>query len=120
MLERAARRAGPLSDTILPEVIAWRTERQQHFHLVRQERWDYWMACVDSERLQPRRLWQSFDQLLGCGQAPATTDIDTSTLHRFSTTKSLAFVTLPLVHLPHSSQLRLSVASFDFSASHAD
>jgi len=41
------------------------------------------MTRVDSEQLQPRHLWQSFDQLLGRGQAPATTDIDASTLHRF-------------------------------------
>ena len=53
-LERAARRAGPLSDTTLPEVIAWRTERQRYFHLVRQKQPDYWMTRVDSERLQPQ------------------------------------------------------------------
>ena len=41
------------------------------------------MMRVDSERLRPRRLWQSFDQLLECGQALAATDIDTSTLHHF-------------------------------------
>ena len=73
-LERAACRARPLSDTVLPEVIAWRTERRRYFDLVCQKRSDYWMTRVDSERLQPRRLWMSFDQLLGRGQAPATTD----------------------------------------------
>ena len=42
-----------------------------------------WTTRVDSERLQPRRLWQSFDQLLGRGQAPTVADIDASQLHRF-------------------------------------
>jgi len=82
-LERAARRAGPLSDTTLPEVTAWRAERRRYLDLVRQKRSVYWTTRVDSERLQPRRLWQSFDQLLGRGQAPAATDIDASVLHRF-------------------------------------
>ena len=73
------------------------------------------MTRVDSERLQPRRLWQSFDQLLGAVRLRLP--LISTRLHSivFSTTKLLAFVTLPLVHLPHSSQLRLSVASFDFS-----
>jgi len=44
---------------------------------------DYWMMRVDSERLQPRHLWQSFDQLLGRSQAPAATDIDVSILWSF-------------------------------------
>lgn len=76
-LERAARHAGLLSDATLPAVIA------RYLDLVCQKRQDYWTTCVDSERLQPRRLWQSFDQLLGRGQAPATTDIDASALHHF-------------------------------------
>ena len=82
-LLRAARRVGPLSDTTLPAVIAWRTECRRYFDLTRRKRSEYWTTRVDSERLQPRRLWQSFDQLLGRGQAPTVADIDASQLHRF-------------------------------------
>ena len=70
-------------DTTLPAVIAWRTERRRYFDLTRRKRSEYWTTRVDSERLQPRRLWQSFDQLLGRGQAPTVADIDASQLHRF-------------------------------------
>jgi len=82
-LERAARRVGPLSGTTLPAVIAWCTERRRYFDLTRRKRSEYWTTRVDSERSQPRRLWQSFDQLLGHGQAPTVADIDASQLHRF-------------------------------------
>jgi len=64
-------------------VIAWRTERRRYFDLTCRKRSEYWTTRVDSERHQPRRLWQSFDQLLGRGQAPTVADIDASQLHRF-------------------------------------
>ena len=87
-LKRAARRVGPLSDTTLLAVIAWRTERRRYFDLTHQKRSEYWTTRIDSERLQPRRrLWQSFDQLLGCCQA----DIDTSQLYRFFDDKVAGF-----------------------------
>jgi len=82
-LERAARRAGPLSDTTLPAVIAWRTERRRYFDMVQQKRSEYWTARIDSERLQPHRLWKSFDRILGHGQTQTVSDIDASVLHRF-------------------------------------
>jgi len=82
-LERAARRAGPLSDTTLPAVIAWRTERRRYFDMVQQKRSEYWTARIDSERLQPHRLWKSFDRILGRGQTQTVSDIDASVLHRF-------------------------------------
>jgi len=32
---------------------------------------------------QPRRLWRSFDELLGRGRAPLSSDVDADTLHRY-------------------------------------
>jgi len=40
------------------------------------------MNRVDAHRAHPRRLWRSFDQLLGRGRDP-TADIDAYVLHRF-------------------------------------
>ena len=42
----------------------------------------FWTVRVDAERTQQRRLWRSFDQLLGRGRTPPA-EIDASTLHQF-------------------------------------
>jgi len=81
-LERAARRSGLLSDSTSPSVLAWRTERRRYFNLVRRRRSEFWTARVAADQSQPRRLWRSFDQLLGKGRAPPTS-IDASVLHQF-------------------------------------
>jgi len=107
------RRAGPLSDTTLAAVLTWRLERRRYFDLIRGKRSEYWKTRVESERLQPSRLWQSFDQVMGRGRAPVAADIDASVLNRFSTTKSPASVTPLPVRLPRSSLWRPSVASYD-------
>jgi hypothetical protein len=80
ILERAARQAGELSDSTA--VLAWRDERRRYLALVRRTRSTFWTSRVESERFQPRRLWQSFDHILGRGRGPPA-DIDASTLHRF-------------------------------------
>jgi len=80
--ERVARRVGLLSDTTLPAVIAWRAERQRYAGLVRRKRMAFWTERVDAEKQQPRRLWQSFDELLGRGCAPQV-DVDATVLHRY-------------------------------------
>ena len=56
---------------------------RRYCDLLWQKRSEYWMTRGDSERLQPRHLWQSFEQLLGCGKALTTADIDASVLRRF-------------------------------------
>jgi len=80
--ERSARRAGLLSDTTSPAVATWRAERRRYFDLIRQKRTDFWTARIEDDKTQPRRLWQSFDQLLGRGRAPPT-DIDATVLHQY-------------------------------------
>jgi len=82
-LERVARRAGPLSDTTLAAVSTWRLERRRYFDLIHGKRSEYWTTRVESERLQPSRLWQSFDHVMGRGRAPVAADIDASVLRRF-------------------------------------
>jgi len=51
--------------------------------MVQQKRSEYWTSRIDSERLQPYRLWKSFDQILGRGQIKTVSDISASVLHRF-------------------------------------
>lgn len=81
-LERTARRAGPLSDSTSPAVLAWRTERRRYLNLLRRRRSEFWTARVAADQSQPRRLWRSLDQLLGRGRVPSA-DIDATVLHQF-------------------------------------
>ena len=80
--ERAARRAGQLSNLTSPLVQTWRLQRRQYFSLLRQKKSSFWTARIDSDQQRPRQLWQSFDQLLGRGRAPST-DINASVLHKY-------------------------------------
>ncbi len=80
--ERAARRVGPLSNITSPAVVAWLEERRRYFDLVHRKRSAFWTDRVEADQNQPRRLWQSFDELLGRGRTPLT-DIDACRLHRF-------------------------------------
>ena len=70
--EKAARRAGPLSN-ILPAIRAWRVQRRQYFELLHKKRSAFWSTRVDAEQSQPGRLWRSFDELLGRGHVPPST-----------------------------------------------
>ena len=87
--ERAARKAGPLTDTSLPAVSEWQALRRYYFSLLRQKRAAFWSSKIDADQHQPSRLWRSFDELLGCGRAPVVTDSSVSVLHEFLKTKSL-------------------------------
>jgi len=42
----------------------------------------FWASRIDAEQAQPRRLWRSFGDLLGCGRAPPT-DVNATVLHCF-------------------------------------
>jgi hypothetical protein len=76
-----------------------------HVHLSR-----FWTDRVEEERAQPRRLWQSFDEILGRGRAhPPTSTLQPSI--GISTIKLPVFELLPLVLLHPSSLLYLLVAS---------
>ena len=81
-LERAARRAGPLSDLNSSAVQTWRLHRRQYFSLLRQKMTDFWTARVSADQQHPHRLWQSLDQLMGRGHAPPST-LNASVHHTF-------------------------------------
>jgi len=44
---------------------------------------DFWTTRLVTEQSQPRRLWRSFDELLGRGRAPLSSDVDADTLHHY-------------------------------------
>ena len=110
-LERAAHRAGPRSDTTLPAVIAWRTERRRYFDMVQQKRSEYWTSRIDSERLQPYRLWKSFDQILDVAKLRRSATSMRRSCIISLTNKLLAFVMPPLLCHRHKSELLLSAVS---------
>jgi len=94
-LVRAAQKADPAAAPAV--VTAWKTRRPAYRDLSRQKRESFGIRKVDSERSNPRRLWQSVDVLMGRGHAPPSTDISASDFQHFSTTKSPAFVLRRLV-----------------------
>ena len=98
--EKAARRAGPLSNIDPPADKAWRAQRRQYFELLRLKRSAFWSTRVDAEQSQPRRLWRSFDELLGRGRVPPSTDSSASDLHSFFVNKMPEYV-LPLLTQMH-------------------
>jgi len=81
--ERTARRAGQLSDISTPTAVAWRAQRRQYIALLHQKRSTFWTERINAEQSHPSRLWRSFDELLGRGRAPSSTDITASDLHRY-------------------------------------
>ena len=81
-LERAVRQARLRSEDNSSTTAAWRAQRRVYFDLLHRKRSAFWMSRVDAEQSQPRRLWRSFDELLGRGRTPPT-DVDASDLHRF-------------------------------------
>ena len=82
VLERAVRRTGSCSEDSSSIVAEWRAQRRLYFDLVHRKRSTFWTTRVDAEQSQPRRLWRSFDELLGRGRTPVT-DVSASDLHRF-------------------------------------
>ena len=62
---------------------AWYDQRRAYRHLRHQKCSAFWSQKVESERAQPAKLWQSVDQLLGCGRVPMTSSIDVETINKF-------------------------------------
>jgi len=46
-----------------------------------------WRETIEAERASPRKLWQSVDQLLGCGCLPASSAISVDCFNQFFTDK---------------------------------
>ena len=81
--ERAARRAGLLSDASSAAAASYRFQRHRYVTLLRQKESAFWSKRIDAQQSQPRQLWRSFDKLLGRCKTPLSSDIDASTLHQF-------------------------------------
>jgi hypothetical protein len=62
-------------------VASWQQQRHLYFNLLQQKRTNFWIARFDAVRLQRRRLWRSFNDLLGRGHVPLT-EINAAVLHR--------------------------------------
>ena len=77
--ERAARRAGLLSDA---SSAAAASQRHRYVTLLRQKESAFWSKRIDAQQSQSRQLWRSFDKLLGRGRTPLSSDIDVSALHQ--------------------------------------
>ena len=71
-----------LSDNTKPAVATWRDERRKYFNLLHHKRSIFWQQRLDADRNQPRRLWKSFDKILGRGHA-ASAEIDATILHQY-------------------------------------
>lgn len=82
LLERTARHLDSSSATNSSIVATWRAQRRAYAKLLDQKRSDFWRERVEAEQSHPRRLWRSFDQLLG-RNSQHPTDIDATALHRF-------------------------------------
>ena len=74
--ERAAHRAGLLSDASSAATASYRSQRHLYVTLLCQKESAFWSNRIDAQQSQPRQLWRSFDKLLGRGKTPLTSDID--------------------------------------------
>lgn len=81
-LERDVRRQGRLSDNASPAAIQWRAERRRYVDLLHRKRSRFWVNRVDDDRSNPRRLWRTFNHLLGRGGGGVEADVSASDLHR--------------------------------------
>jgi len=63
--ERAARRAGLLSDASSAAAASYRSQRHRYVTLLRQKESAFWSERIDAQQSQPCQLWRSFDKLLG-------------------------------------------------------
>ena len=71
-MERDIRHAGE-SSTADPLVVAvWRAERHRYAELQSSKRYAFWTSRVDVDQSQPKRLWRSFNELLGRDRPPAS------------------------------------------------
>jgi len=81
--ERAARRAGLLSDASCAAAASYRSQHHRYVTLLRQKESTFWSKRIDAQQSQPRQLWRSFNKLLHRGRTPLSSDIDASALHQF-------------------------------------
>jgi Reverse transcriptase (RNA-dependent DNA polymerase) len=76
-LERRAKRHSELVD-------AARAEQPRSYRaLVRQKRSDFWRNPIESQRRNPRHMWESIDKLMGRGRLKTPSDLTADDLNHF-------------------------------------
>lgn len=90
-LERAARQVDPTDvNAATAANAAWKAQRRVYCAMARQRREAFWNEKIESERANPRRLWQSIDVLLGRGRAPPSDAVSAADFHHFFDSKVAA------------------------------
>jgi hypothetical protein len=62
---------------------AWYAQRRNYRRLRQQKCNAFWSERIESDRADPRKLWQSVDTLLGRGRTPASSSISVETFNQF-------------------------------------
>ena len=81
-LERDARRDGGLLSGSSEASVLWRDARRQYVRLLHRKQSAYWTGHIEDNRSNPRRLWQTFDNLLG-RHPTQTSNVDADVLHTY-------------------------------------
>jgi len=82
--KRTYRRMVPGSTQVPSTLIEWRHERRHYINFVQGKRSSFWTNRIKADQKQPRRLWKSFDEILGWGCEPPSIIDPTTFLHFFS------------------------------------
>jgi hypothetical protein len=80
--ERTVKRRGLSVAELADASSAWHNKKKQYTDLLHQKRNAFWTNRIDADKSQPRRLWKSFDELLGRGHVPVCSNLDAETIHR--------------------------------------
>jgi len=59
------RRKVPDATQAASSLIEWRDERRRYINFVKGKRSSFWTSRIKADQKQPRRLWKSFDEILG-------------------------------------------------------
>jgi hypothetical protein len=81
-LERATRRDGRLLGGSSAGLVSWRDARRQYVKLLHQKQSTYWTGHIEDNRSNLRRLWQTFDNLLG-RHSNQTCGVAADVIHKF-------------------------------------
>lgn len=81
-LERDARRDGGLLSNHSEASVLWRDARRDYVKLLHRKQSAYWTGHIEDSISNPRRLWQTFDNLLGRHSAH-TSEVTADVLHNY-------------------------------------
>ena len=70
------------SQAHLDAVSIWQAQPRLYRELLRRKRSGFWSNLVQSDQSDPRRLWRSFNEILGRGRVNPSNSINAADLHR--------------------------------------